>query len=124
MIDMVGTDADGRRFIVDLKTTDDASESEFMRKAKKFKLAMQAAWYTNALAITEELEYRPGFIWLVAETEGPHGIASYVCPDAAMEEGQQQMDTAIDRWTECAESGRWPSYSEEIISPNWPTWKA
>jgi hypothetical protein len=124
LLDMVGTDEDGKRFIVDLKTTDDASEGAFMRKAKKFKLAMQAAWYTNALAIAGGLEYRPGFIWLVAETEAPHGIAAYVCPESAMDEGQQQMDTAIDRWTQCAESGRWPSYSEEIISPHWPTWRA
>jgi hypothetical protein len=124
LLDMVGTDADGRRFIVDLKTTDDASEGAFMRKAKKFKLAMQAAWYTNVLALEEGLEYRPGFIWLVAETNAPHGIAAYVCPDAAMEEGQQQMDTAIDLWTECAESGKWPSYSSEIVVPAWPTWKA
>ena len=124
LLDMVGTDADGRRFIVDLKTTDDASEGAFMRKAKKFKLAMQAAWYTNALAITEGLEYRPAFIWLVVETEAPHGIAAYVCPDAAMEEGQQQMDAAIDLYNECADAGKWPSYSSEIISPHWPTWKA
>ena len=124
LLDMVGTDSDGRRFIVDLKTTTDASESAFVRLAKRFRYAMQAAWYTNALAIEEGLEYRPGFIWLAAETEAPHGIAAYVCPDAAMEEGQQQMDTAIDLWTECTEAGRWPSYSSEIIVPNWPTWKA
>jgi hypothetical protein len=124
LLDMVGTDADGRRFIVDFKATIDASESAFVRLAKRFRYAMQAAWYTNALAIEEELEYRPAFIWLVAETEAPHGIAAYVCPDSAMEEGQQQMDAAIDLWTECAESGKWPSYSSEIIVPAWPTWKA
>jgi hypothetical protein len=124
LLDMVGTDADGRRFIVDLKTTDDASEGAFMRKAKKFKLAMQAAWYTNALAIEEELEYRPAFIWLVVETEDPHGIAAYVCPEPAMAEGQQQMDLAIYHWNDCTESGRWPSYSNQIIVPAWPTWKA
>jgi hypothetical protein len=124
LLDMVGTDADGKRFIVDLKTTTDASESAFIRNAKEHRYAMQAAWYTNALAIAEGLEYRPAFIWLVVETEDPHGIAAYVCPDAAMEEGQQQMDTAIDLWAECAESGKWPSYSSEIVVPSWPTWKA
>ena len=118
LIDAVGTDVDGKRFIVDLKTTADASQDAFARKARSLSYQMQAFWYCSLLRAHEGLSYMPAFIWLVVETDAPYGVAAYQADEAAMKSGEMLMDTCIDRYADCKDSGKWVGYPAEIQTLN------
>lgn len=119
LLDAVGTDMDGKRFVLDLKTTTDASRNAFAGKARSLSYSMQAAWYTNLLAISEGLDYRPGFVWVVVETEMPHAVAVYAPSEAVMDKGQELMDKAITLYQESQQSGKWTGYPAEIQTIDW-----
>ena len=114
LLDAVGTDAAGRRFVLDLKTTGDASADAFGRKARLMSYHMQAAWYCHLLQQAEGLDYLPAFIWLVVETEAPYQVAAYQADDDAMRRGADLMATAVDRYQHAQQSGKWAGYPAEI----------
>ena len=118
LLDAVGTDVDGKRFITDLKTTADASPDAFARKARGLAYQMQAFWYCSLLRAHGGLSYMPAFIWLAVETDAPYGVAAYQADEAAMKSGETLMDTAIDRYADCKDSGKWVGYPAEIQTLN------
>jgi len=114
LLDAVGTDANGRRFVLDLKTTGDASADAFGRKARSLMYHMQAAWYCHLLQQAEGLDYLPAFIWLAVETESPYAVAAYQADEDAMRRGADLMATAVDRYHQAKQSGKWAGYPSEI----------
>jgi len=114
LLDAVGTDAAGRRFVLDLKTTGDASADAFGRKARSLMYHMQAAWYCHLLQQAERLDYLPAFIWLTVETEAPYAVAAYQADEDAMRRGADLMATAVDRFQQAQQSGKWAGYPQDI----------
>lgn len=114
LLDAVGTDAAGRRFIVDMKTTNDASSVKFGWKARDMLYHMQSAWYCHLLQHAEGLDYLPAFIWLAVETEAPYAVAAYQADEDAMRRGADLMATAVDRYQQAQQSGKWAGYPSEI----------
>jgi hypothetical protein len=114
LLDAVGADQNGRRFVLDLKTTGDASADAFGRKARSLLYHMQAAWYCHLLQQVERLDYPPAFIWLTVETDAPYAVAAYQADEDAMRRGSDLMATAVDRYQQSHQSGKWAGYPSEI----------
>jgi hypothetical protein len=95
-----------------LKTAADASYDGFQRAAGNWKYHLQNSWYIDAVEAVGLGVRR--FIFLVVESEPPHGVALYE-PDAeAIHAGRIRCERALSRYIECNQSGEWPGYPREI----------
>lgn len=106
--------------IVDLKTTEDASPSEFSRTIFNYGYHRQAAMYLHGLnALGESYE---SFVIIAVEKKPPFAVATYVIDDEAIAAGRKQLDELMMRYAACEESGVWPGYSEQVVSISLPAW--
>lgn len=109
-----------KRFIVDLKTTDDASENEFLKTISYYSYDIQAAWYMdccNAAGIAVD-----AFIFVAVEKTAPYLIGIYELDLASIEVGRSKGQRARSIWKHCTATDEWPGYPEEIITLSLPSW--
>lgn len=106
--------------ITDCKTTTDASEFAFSRKAASMRYHWQAAMYCDGWKAVsgEDLPYT----FIVCEQEAPHGVAVYRLDDDAIAAGRRQYREALVTYAECVRSGVWPSYSADLVTLELPKW--
>lgn len=107
-------------FIVDLKTTVDASPAGFARKAWDLGYHLQAAWYVDALAASRGCDH-PAFYFVAVEKDS--GLVSVHQATAAfLDAGREAYRRAMDQFAEAWHSGVWPGYPEEIHALDVPAW--
>lgn len=113
-------DAYSRGIVIDVKTTRDASRAGFERSISQFGYGIQAAHYRRViegvgLAFTD-------FIFIVVETEPPHGAAVYAMEEEVMDLYDPQVEQALTDWTLCQETQTFPAYPDEIQKVSVPRW--
>lgn len=108
--------------IVDLKTTDDASSSAFMRTIVNFKYHLSAAMYQYGFMACYKTDDPPPFIWLVIERDAPYGVASYSPSASMLQRGREMLEDALQTLNICLENDEWPAYSPDILDINLPKW--
>lgn len=102
---------EGLRFLVDFKTTEDASAREFARSAVNFQYPHQGAYYLDTfnLAVKQDAKRKHGvsideavdsFILVAVESSEPHGVALYALDYDATELGRSQYRRHLDRLAE------------------------
>lgn len=107
--------------IVDIKTTKDASPEAFRRSIGAFMYHLQAAFYW--IAHESVCDKSPRFFaFIVVETEPPYGVGAYVLDDASIRAGMRHVETALRRYKEALEAGRWPAYDQTIQPISAPKW--
>lgn len=94
-------------FIVDLKTTEDASPEAFKWSIKKYRYHIQAAQYTEGTQ-------RERFVIIAAEKSPPYGVAVYLLDDGDVATGMEQRRRELDLYAECRATGKWPAYPDTI----------
>ena len=108
-------------FVLDVKTTRDASPQEFMRSMWNFRYDIQAAWYIDAVA--EVLGHKPSsFVIAAVEVEPPHGVMFYRIEDHALEIARRDIAHALYEYVLARESGVWHGYTTEIMPLSLPAW--
>ncbi|HID70728.1 MAG TPA: exodeoxyribonuclease VIII, partial [Desulfobacterales bacterium] len=107
--------------IVDLKTTIDASPESFARSCVNFGYHRQEALYRMIYKLHFGEEPR-GFIFVAVEKEPPYAVGVYVLGEEELNLGYNQINNAIDIYLECIRFDTWPSYSEKIITLDYPKW--
>ena len=109
-----------RGVLVDLKTTEDASEKGFMLSVARYGYHLQHAHYASAFhALGEELR---AFLFVAVEKEPPYACAVY-CLDAEAEaRGIELRDRAMDTLSDCLRADFWPAYSHRIHQIPLPAW--
>jgi hypothetical protein len=113
--------ADDRSFVIDLKTTDDASPGAFERSIAKWGYHRQAAFYLDGVAAATGK--RPeAFVFVVVERNAPHAVASYALTDDALEQGRRENRRLLALLKECRELGKWPGYPDSIQMISLPAW--
>ena len=100
--------------IIDLKSTQDASEAGFRSAIRKFKYDFQACWYLEAMRALG-LPARQ-FIFLAVEKAGSFETASYTLTASEIDRQKPRMQKACEIWATCMESGVWPGYPEEVVT--------
>ena len=107
-----------RGFVVDLKTTQDASQ--FERSVVKWGYHRQAALYQmGAAAVGVECK---AFIFVVVETAAPYGIRVVTLDSDALIQGEREVHRAAKLYRECMETGEWPGYSSDLQTVSLPLW--
>jgi len=113
-LDAIITTKDGRKIVVDIKTTTDAG-TPFVRDIANYLYYLQAAWYTT-LAHADE------FIILAVEKDAPNEWACYALDAEAKQKGLALMNSAIDLFRSCNTFKQFPGYPKEVQTVSLPKW--
>lgn len=106
-------------FIVDLKTSRDASPKGFQRSMCEGGYHIQAAMIIDAVKAIDKREVQT-FINIVIEKEYPFSVGVYVIDQAAVEFGRTQYKTALRNLKVAREANSFLDYETQVIGlPNW-----
>lgn len=112
--DMIGD------WIIDLKSTGDASGDAFFKSVNFFKYHVSAAYYQD---IVKQATGRSlPFMWIAVEKTPPYAVAFYDMPAAMGAVGREEYEAAMILYKECETTGEWPGYPDEIQSLPVPGW--
>ncbi len=101
-----------RSYIIDYKSTTDASPDGFSRQIPRMGYHIQDAFYRRCL---RALGYpSPRFVFLPQECEPPYDCSLAGCSEALQQIADAEVERAIRLWRECVSSGTWPGYPKYI----------
>lgn len=109
-------------FVVDIKTTDDASDRAFARAVANYQYHGQAAFYMDGLR--ENGREPKNFFFIVVEKNPPHGVRTFMCGADMLSAGRGLYMRLLERHAECVAAGEWPGYPEEVAALELPAWAA
>tara|TARA_R110002020_G_scaffold33491_1_gene101898 strand:+ start:581 stop:1354 length:774 start_codon:yes stop_codon:yes gene_type:complete len=89
--DMVTTNVDDKKVLIDLKTTRDSSPESFRRSAYNYGYDRQAAFYLDGFDADE-------FWFLVIEKESPYRIGIYKASEEFIEGGRQKNQELLKQY--------------------------
>lgn len=107
--------------IIDLKTTEDASDRAFQSSMMKFGYHIQTAFYLRGLSQVLGTPLTD-FVHVAVEKTPPYALACYVLDDATIERANEIIDRALDEFAACQAKDIWPGYTTELIATNLPHW--
>ena len=99
---------DGQLWIVDYKTTADASTEGFQREAHKYGYDFQAAMYSEG--VTADTGEVPRFAFVAQEKAPPYAINIFVADDEFVRRGYDIFRELLGLFHECKETGNWYGY--------------
>ena len=100
--------------IIDLKSTQDASEAGFRKSVRNFSYAFQACWYLEAMRALGLPAKQ--FVFIAVEKTGNFQTASYTLTASEIDRQKPRMQKACTIWATCMETGVWPGYPEEVVT--------
>lgn len=101
-----------RGLVIDLKSTEDASESAFARSVATYRYHVQHAHYASAFqSLGHELR---AFLFVAVEKAAPFA-ANVMCLDADAEaRGMELRDRYMEKLNLCLQTDTWPGYEPTI----------
>jgi len=107
--------------MIDVKSTQSAKPSEFMRSSHSYGYHTSAAYYMHGW---EEAGGSPvnQFLILAFEKDPPYAATIFEFDDAALIAGEEQYRKALNLYYECLENDDWPGYPEGIHDLSLPNW--
>ncbi len=122
-----------QRFLVDFKTTTDASPKAFSRSCINFGYDKQAGMHLDVFNHAQRQHAKktlgtdPGdsvdsFIIVAVESGGVHGAAAYALPHEILEIGRHKYQQNLRKLAECHQTGQWDCYPKEIQTLEFPNW--
>lgn len=114
--------ADNGTVILDIKTTTDASEHAFRKKAAALLYHVQAAHYCDGVRAVYGTD--PIYVWAVVESSYPHAVAVYQLNRDQLAPSLAMRNRLLGRWKWAVESNDFPGYVSgwpppEITIPEW-----
>jgi len=108
------------RFVLDLKTTQDASPKGFQKSIGQFGYHIQASWYLRGL---RKLGVKVDeFLFLAIEKTAPFCVGVYRADKEMLEEGDKKIEEALHLISECKENDMYLDYTPEIQNISLPPW--
>lgn len=102
------TEINGKKYIVDYKTTDSCEDGHFERSAKKYGYQLQAGMYREGMFQNTFDDY--GFAFVAQEKTAPYCSRVYICTDEYIEAGYDEYRALMGLYHRCIETGRFPGY--------------
>jgi exodeoxyribonuclease VIII len=100
--------------IIDLKSTQDASEAGFRKSVRNFGYDFQSCYYMEAMRALG-LPARQ-FIFVCVEKSPPYLTATYTLTASEIDRQKPRMQKACTIWATCMETGVWPGYPQEVVT--------
>lgn len=101
-------EVDGKKYIVDYKTTDSCEDGHFERSCRKYGYKLQAGMYREGVFQNTLDDY--GFIFVAQEKKAPYAVRVYICNEDFISEGYDQYRELLGIYHECKQSGIWYGY--------------
>ena len=109
-----------QQYVIDLKTTEDASTRASGSSAAKYRYHVQGAFYTDGL-IANGINPK-GFIFIFQEKSYPYLVSVQYLKPADIELGREIYMEDLKKYAECIKSGEWPGYDDIITPLDLPAW--
>lgn len=111
----------GGKYIIDVKTTSDASFGSFQRDIAKFNYHLSAAYYCDVISKVTGGKFDQ-FLILAVEKTPPYGVSVYLLDEGTMDAGRYLFKKALKLLKEAKEKNEWPAYPDRITSIAIPHW--
>jgi len=108
-------------YVIDLKTTVDASPAGFAKAVANYKYHRQAALYSDGI-LNCFGEQPKGFIFVAAEKEEPFLAAPYVLSSDSFARGHDEYRSLLLDFVQCKKTGVWQGYEEKVNEISLPGW--
>lgn len=113
---------DGWSYVIDLKSTRDASADEFAKDINRYKYHGQAASNLRGLQRVKPLNRLRRWLWVAVENTPPHGIAIYEPSDGLLEQGEQEYLGWVTQYAHAVRTNTWNGYPAPIQQIDLPKW--
>lgn len=107
-------------WVLDLKTTEDASPTGFAKSAANFRYHVQASWYLDG--VRQSGIDPKGFIFIAVEKRPPYAVAVYAADADMIAAGGREARRCLDLIAECRSTERWPGYGDTVQTLSLPKW--
>ena len=101
-------EVDGKKYIVDYKTTKSCADGAFEKSCKLYGYKLQAGMYREGVFQCTLDDY--GFAFVAQEKEPPYACRVYICTEDFIGEGYDQYRELLGIYHECKETGNWYGY--------------
>lgn len=118
--DWIHTLPDGRVIVLDIKTTGDASPTEFARSLWNFGYHRQQAHYTAGLKACG-LEVA-AFLFVAVTNAYPFLCVPYMLDEFAADKGATEVELLMYKFAQCKAKSEWPAYGEGVQVLSLPAW--
>lgn len=100
--------------IIDLKSTQDASEQGFRSSVRKFGYHFQTFWYMEGLRRLGH--HVSDFVFVAVEKAPPYLVGIYRINPEEVARQERQMIRACQIWANCTATETFPGYSTEVVT--------
>jgi len=113
--------ANSGEFILDVKSTKDASPAEFTRSVANFRYFVQRPWYEDIL---DDLygEHPPYWMFLAVEKKPPFAVGIYYLEAHDVSLGRRLARRDLNRILACQQANHWPDHATEAVPLTLPAW--
>lgn len=112
-------------WLIDLKTTQDASLDGFQRTLANFRYHVQAAHYLRTYTLATGNKPK-GFLFVAVEKTYPFAVQVFKCSDEMLSAGLitvlRNLEQLHESFILFDKETKWPSYSNTIMEVNLPPW--
>ena len=109
------TQYEGKKYIVDYKTTDSCEDGHFERSCRKYGYKFQAGMYTEGVFQNTFEQY--GFAFVAQEKTAPYAVRVYFCTPEFVAQGYDKFRELIGIYHQCKENGNWYGYEGALNVP-------
>jgi hypothetical protein len=102
------TEVDGKKYLVDYKTTDSCADGAFERSVRKYGYKFQSGMYREGYF--QNTFEDVGFVFVAQEKTAPYAVRVYICSDEFLNEGYTQFREAIGIYHECKTTNHYWGY--------------
>jgi hypothetical protein len=112
-------------WVIDLKTTVDASQQGFERAIGTYRYHVQAAHYLKVIAAATGRDLQ-GFLFLAVEKTPPYAVQIFRCAPEVIDQGNIDAATDLATLAQALSTyppeAPWPSYSDSLTIIGLPSW--
>ena len=107
---------EGKKYIVDYKTTDSCADGAFEKSVRKYGYKFQSGMYREGVFQNTFEDY--GFAFVAQEKKAPYACRVYICNEDFLIEGYEQFRKAINLFHWCKTNECWYGYegAESLVS--------
>jgi PDDEXK-like domain of unknown function (DUF3799) len=114
--------ADGRLILVDLKTTNDASDEGIAKSVFRYAYHQQACFYRDVVVGLGLARSAP-MVFVFVEKEPPYLVNVVQLDEPTLRMGEERNARALQLFADCTTSGQWPGFPDDeittITAPRW-----
>ena len=105
----------GKKIIVDYKTTDSCEDGHFERSSKRYGYQFQTGFYTEG--VFQSTGEACGFAFVAQEKKPPYACRVYLCSDMYVEKGKMIYHQLLDLYHQCTVTNDWFGYEGSSANP-------